>query len=175
VNIKYILVIFKEMSTDEDIILAAAAFILVSEYEPPKKRRVWTRASLDRSKYNGNRMLPDYIQDNMIGFSPGEGIRSTFKNFLRMTCTDFEDILKIIGPKIKRQNTNFRVPISMNERWAVTLRFLASGDSFMNLSYLFKISQPSISFIVPEVRETLISSLKDYIKVNHKLFTFLIE
>ena len=131
------------MSTDEDIILAAAAFILVSEDEPQKKRRVWVRPSLDRSKYNGNRMLADYIQDDLIGFGPGEGIRSTFQNFLRMTCTDFEDILKMIGPKIKRQNTNFRVPISINERLAVTLRFLASGDSFMDLSYLFKISQPS--------------------------------
>jgi len=163
------------MSTDEDIILAAAAFILVSEDEPQKKRRVWVRPSLDRNKYNGNRMLADYIQDDLIGFGPGEGIRSTFQNFLRMTCTDFEEILKMIGPKIKRQNTNFRVPISINERLAVTLRFLASGDSFMDLSYLFKISQPSISFIVPEVCEALISSLKHYIQVNIKLFTFLIK
>jgi len=126
------------MSTDEDIILAEAAFILVSEDEPQKKRGFWVRPSLDRNKYNGNRMLADYIQDDLIGFGPGEGIRSTFQNFLRMTCTDFEDILKMIGPKIKRQNTNFRVPISINERLVVTLRFLASGDSFMDLSYFLK-------------------------------------
>lgn len=97
------------MSTDEDI-------ILVSEDEPQKKRRVWVRPSLDRNQYNGNRMLADYIQNDLIGFGPEEGIRSTFQNFLWMTCTDFEDILKMIGPKIERQNTNFRVPISINER-----------------------------------------------------------
>jgi len=73
---------FQKMSTDEDIILAAAAFILVSEDEPQKKRRIWVRPSLDRKKYNGNHMLADYIQDDMIGFGPGEGIRSTFQNNL---------------------------------------------------------------------------------------------
>lgn len=69
------------MSTYADIILAEAAFILV-KMNHKKKRWVWVKPSSDRRKYNGNRMLADYIQDPLIGFGPGEGIRSTFQSVL---------------------------------------------------------------------------------------------
>jgi len=48
---------------------------------------------------------------------------------------------------------------------AVTLRFLASGDSFISLSYMFKFSPQAVSRCVQEVCRALIHELKDEIKV----------
>ncbi|XP_029346317.1 uncharacterized protein LOC107883168 [Acyrthosiphon pisum] len=89
-----------------------------------------------------------------------------FQNFCRMSSEDFEFILTKIGPKISKQDTNMRKAIPIQERLAVTLRFLATGDSFVSLEYLFKISHQSISRIVPEVCLAIIDALKDEIKVG---------
>ncbi|XP_046679369.1 galactosylgalactosylxylosylprotein 3-beta-glucuronosyltransferase P-like [Homalodisca vitripennis] len=81
-----------------------------------------------------------------------------------MTSNDFENLLTAIGPKIARQDTNYRLAIPARERLAVTLRYLASGDSYSSLSYLFKVSKSTISGIIPEVCAALIDELKDNIK-----------
>nr|CAH7712122.1 unnamed protein product [Callosobruchus chinensis] len=52
---------------------------------------------------------------------------------------------------IRKKNTKWRKAIPANERLAITLRFLATGDSFKSLHYLFKVSPQLISEIVPEV------------------------
>jgi len=75
----------------------------------------------------------------------------------------------MIGEKISKKNTAFRRAISVQERLALTLRFLASGDLYVSLQYLFKIYKQEISCIVPEVCEALVEKLKDYIQVRQIL------
>jgi hypothetical protein len=59
--------------------------------------------------------------------------------------------------------------ISVHERLALKLRFLASVDSYVSLQYLFKISKQAISCIVPEVCEALVEKLMDYVQVRQTL------
>jgi hypothetical protein len=94
----------------------------------------------------------------------GSGLR----NFLRMTPTDFECLLKMIGGKISKENTRFRQSISPSIRLAATLRFLVSGDSFASLMYTFRISKQAISQFVPEVCEAIISALQEFTEVREK-------
>lgn len=89
-----------------------------------------------------------------------------FENFCRMSATDFEFLLGQVGPLIQKQDTNMRLAIPAKERLAVTLRFLATGDNYASLSYLFKMSPQVISTIIPEVCEALIQMLKDMVKVS---------
>lgn len=97
-----------------------------------------------------------------------------FDNFCRMSHTDFEYILNKIGPNIAKQNTSWRMSIPAKIRLALTLRFLASGDSFRSLHYLFKISSQVISLIIPEVCMAINEALNDTVKVNN-LKTYIIS
>lgn len=83
----------------------------------------------------------------------------------RMSTSDFEKLATIIGPQIAKRDTNFRETIPINERLAVTLHFLATGDSYTSSMYLFLMSKQLISVIVPEVCEALIKGLKEYTEV----------
>lgn len=89
-----------------------------------------------------------------------------FKNFVRMSSEDFEYLLCKIGPKVMKENTNMRKSVPVNTRLAITLRFLATGDSYTSLQYTFLISKQLISLIIPEVCQALIEVLKENIEVN---------
>ncbi|XP_063602199.1 uncharacterized protein LOC134778223 [Penaeus indicus] len=87
-----------------------------------------------------------------------------FRNFTRLTPIDFEELLLMVGGQITKEDTKFRETIPASLRLAITLRFLASGDSYTSLMYTFRISKQAISRIVPEVCEAIISALKQYVK-----------
>nr|CAH7765263.1 unnamed protein product [Callosobruchus chinensis] len=69
-----------------------------------------------------------------------------FENFCRMSSNDFNDLLSKVGPMIRKKNTKWRKAIPANERLAITLRFLATGDSFKSLHYLFKVSPQTTTY-----------------------------
>jgi hypothetical protein len=60
-----------------------------------------------------------------------------YKNFARVPSSEFG--LSFDLRKIAKKDTEFRQTISSQERLAMTVRFLASGDSYVGLQYLFKI------------------------------------
>ncbi|KAG8239062.1 hypothetical protein J437_LFUL018505 [Ladona fulva] len=85
--------------------------------EPP---RWWMRGLFkDRNKHGHNLLDTLTLEDEM-----------GFRNFVRMSPVDFKCLLEMVGPRISKKETNFRVPVSATNRLAVTLRFLASGDSY---------------------------------------------
>lgn len=88
-----------------------------------------------------------------------------FENFSRMSPFDFEYLLNKIEVNVSRKDTTFRDSIPAATRLAITLRFLATGDSYASLMYLFRVSRSSISRIVPEVCGAIVEALKEYIKV----------
>ena len=49
------------------------------------------------------------------------------RDYLRITKSQFLDIVQRVTPILQRKNTNFRAAITPGERVAVTRRFLATG------------------------------------------------
>ena len=91
--------------------------------------------------------------------------REYFFRYLRMTPDRFGHLLSLVRPKIEKQNTNFRKSIPAESRLALTLRFLASGESQQSLSYSFRIGRTTVSKIVSETCVAISDSLKDmYLK-----------
>lgn len=126
-----------------------------------KMRRYWIKHLYqNRKQLDGNTLVNLFSLDESTGH---------FKNFLRMSPNDFDFLINKIGPKIAKMDTKLRKAIPVKEKLAITLRFLATGDSYASLQYLFKISKQSISVLVPEVCSALIDELKDYVKVSNKI------
>ena len=73
----------------------------------------------------------------------------------------FDEIYQKVKPLIEKKNTNMRNAISAHARLCMTLRFLASGASYKELMYAFRMSVSSISQIVPHVCNTLYDVLKE--------------
>ncbi|KAK7925261.1 hypothetical protein WMY93_007571 [Mugilogobius chulae] len=84
-----------------------------------------------------------------------------FKELMRMTTTEFEYILNKVAPLITKKDTKMRLAISAEERLAVTLRFLATGESFASCHFQFRIGASTVSLIVHETCIAIHQSLKD--------------
>lgn len=154
---------------DENVAVACVSFIILynlfkKKRKTRKQRRWWsTQLYLKRSRLsnvNNICLLNDLLTDKESG---------QFRNFVRMSEDDFIFLLNAIKGKISRNDTTFRKAIPAEERLAVTLRFLATGDSFTSLQYQFKISKQLISEIVPEVCRAIIDCLISYIKVSKNI------
>lgn len=88
-----------------------------------------------------------------------------FINYFRMDIDNYNKLLSMVAPLITKMNTNMRESISANERLAVTLRYLATRRTFEDLKFTSIISPTTISLIVIETCEAIITVLKDYIQV----------
>nr|CAH7736754.1 unnamed protein product [Callosobruchus chinensis] len=139
----------------DDVIVAAGAFFLIhslaSKRKKKKTKKIWRRRLFARREKNA--LLRDMDSGHL-------------KNFTRMTAEDFERLIILVGPKISKMDTKFRKAIPVQDRLAITLRFLATGDSFTSLQYLFKVSKQRISIIIEETCNALIQALKEQIKVT---------
>lgn len=89
-----------------------------------------------------------------------------FYKFVRMSPIDFVILLRKVEPLISKRDTEFRMAIPAKVRLALTLRYLATGDSYRSLHFLFKISPQAISVIVRDVCSALITILDNMIKVS---------
>ncbi|XP_049701923.2 uncharacterized protein LOC110382359 [Helicoverpa armigera] len=120
-----------------------------------RKRRCWM-LNIHR---NRTREFMDNLISDLVEEPSGVG------HFVRMSSTDFEYILQKISPIIAKKDTYWREAIPPKIRLALTLRFLATGDSYRTLHNQFKISSTLISRIIPEVCLALNQVLKDMIKI----------
>ncbi|KAK4887169.1 hypothetical protein RN001_003440 [Aquatica leii] len=68
-----------------------------------------------------------------------------------MDNLQFNNLLSLISDKIKKQDTNMRQSISPQKRLAITLCFLATGDTLWSLMYATRVDETTISKFVPEV------------------------
>ena len=80
-----------------------------------------------------------------------------------MTPGRLEELLCLVGPYLVKNSTTHE-PISPAERLAVTLRFLATGDSQKGIAFSFRLGHATVTKIVEETSEALWKSLSNYIK-----------
>ena len=64
-------------------------------------------------------------------------------------------------PLIRKSSSRFQKSISASERFALTLRFFATGNSQETLSYSFRIGRAPVSKIVSKTCEAICSALTE--------------
>ena len=89
-----------------------------------------------------------------------------YRNFLRMDSTTYDELLAMVTPIIQKEDTVMRYAITTSQRLSITLRCLATGNTFEDLKFSSAISPQSIGKIVMETCEAIISCLKNYICVS---------
>ena len=110
-----------------------------SDDEKPQrgKTRNWIKRRQERGYFNN--IIQELRIEDRFGF--GE--------IFRMEVTDFENILPkisdIILPKERLGRTN---PVQADERLALTLGFLATGETFQSLCFQYRIPLNAVSYIV---------------------------
>ena len=82
-----------------------------------------------------------------------------FKSFLRLSKTQFHEVLSLIENDISSDRSTSREGISAKEKFMVTLRYLAGGESHSTLSLYFMIGRPTISKFIPKVLQAIIRRL----------------
>jgi hypothetical protein len=79
----------------------------------------------------------------------------TFKNYGRMDIQLYDELLRL-QPRLQKKFTQCREPIGPGLRLALTLRFLATGDSYHSIAYDFLVPHNTISGIVNQVCNAIV-------------------
>lgn len=144
-------------------LVAALVFDILEEDEIEQKkkqkrqRKTWVKEWRSRRPVFSHISLLKELEQS----SPAD-----YKNFLRMDPSVYKELLEKVTPYIEKQNTLMRDAISPDERLSVTLRYLATGESYESLKFQSYISTASLSNIIIETCEALIKVLKDFISVS---------
>ena len=144
------------------VLLAVAALLLLHvllerpRQAPPRRRRrpraVWARQWLLRRELYG-----DY--ENLLWELHREDHRG-FKTYIRITPAFFEEMVARVTPAVQKHDTRLRKALPVGLKLAVTLRFLATGNTYTSLGFSFRTSTSAISLFVPVVCRALIASYK---------------
>ena len=113
------------------------------------QRRWWARSWLiQRPLYGQYERLMRQLRAEDI---------ASFKNFVRVDPEMFDELAQRICPRIKKQDTKWRQALEPGLKLAITLRYLATGDSYHSLMYGFRVAHNTISKVVKEVCEAIVA------------------
>ena len=125
------------------------------ENEPRRRERIiWTRNWLRRRQERGvyHQLIRELRSEDEVELT----------NYFRMPDTKFQE-LNLRIRDIFKNDTVMRPAIKSDESLTVTLRVLATGESFSSLERQFRISRTAISDIVIEVSSFSQTTFKEII------------
>lgn len=147
----------------EAVVRAGVVFVSIllrqelEKKKTKKKNRIWIRDWIARrDKYGASCTLINELKNE----DP-----ASYRNLLRIDVIQFDNLLQMVYSLIKKKDTQMRMAIPPRTKLEVTLRYLATGDSFKSLEYLFRVPESTISLFIPEVLTAISQVLEPFIKV----------
>ena len=83
-----------------------------------------------------------------------------YRNFTRMEPAFFYLIEERITPHLRKSITNFRKPLEVSLKLAVTLRHLPTGESYTSLQYHCRVGRSTICKFVPQVCKAILKEFQ---------------
>ncbi|XP_017881154.1 protein ALP1-like [Ceratina calcarata] len=82
-----------------------------------------------------------------------------FFEYFRMPRAGFAILFQKLEQQLRKKDTNWRNSISAEERLAVCLRFLATGDSHKTISFSYRLGHTTVNKIVNETCAVIVRTL----------------
>ena len=89
---------------------------------------------------------------------------SAFRNFVRMNAEMFRELLLRLGLRFTKNDTWCTKPLDSSLKLAISLRYLATGDSYRTLMYRFRVAHNTISLVVHNVCQAIIEEYVEEVK-----------
>ena len=83
-----------------------------------------------------------------------------YRNFTRMEPVFFYLIEERITPHLRKSTTNFRKPLEVGLKLAVTLRHLSTGETYTSLQYHWRVGRTTICKFVPKVCKAILAEFQ---------------
>ncbi|XP_011269237.2 uncharacterized protein LOC105259170 [Camponotus floridanus] len=116
-----------------------------------KKKRFWIDPLFEKRREHG------FYYASVPRLTPEK-----FRNYYRMTATQFEELLYLVAPAVTKQ-TVIREPLPPAERLSITLRYLATGDSMHSMSFHYLAGVSTISHVIGETCDAIWNSIRQEI------------
>ena len=119
---------------------------------PPRRRRrrrSWVRLWILRRSTLGcyTTLIAELARESQTDFA----------NFMRMEPNMFYEMEQRLHVSLRRQDTNYRKALEPGLKLAIALRYMATGDSYHSLAYLFRVPHNTISQILKEVARAIVA------------------
>ena len=122
-----------------------------------RHRRYWVRPWLTQAEHEEEgqytRLMSRLELDDPMAY----------RNFIWISPEHFQELEQRLTPELQRERTWIREPLSPGLKLVVTLRHLATGDSYTTLQYAFRVASSTINKFVPEVFDAIISAYRDQV------------
>ena len=83
-----------------------------------------------------------------------------FRNLTSMEPAFFNLIEERITPSLRKSVTNFRQPLEVGLKLAVTLRHLSTGESYTSLQYHWRVGRSTICKFIPQVCKAILKEFQ---------------
>ena len=127
---------------------------VLQEHQRVQRRRIRRRAGWVKRWFERRLQLGQYIR--LLEELRLEDV-TAFKNFTRVEPEMFAEIVERVSHRIWKQDTSYRKALEPGLKVAITLRHLATGDSYHSLMYGFRVPSNTICKFVPEVCEAIVA------------------
>ncbi len=94
---------------------------------------------------------------------------AAFQNFVRFELAMFQKLVDRLTTLINKTNTNCYKALDPDLKLAITLRYLATGDSSKSLQYGFRVAYYTICLLIPDVCHWYINNTTDWIVVDNQM------
>ena len=137
----------REVARKRKFMLLILMQLLDDDLPATIERRVWTREWIKRKEELGayHTLFRELAAEDTLGF--GE--------YMRMPHAKFLALVEVVGPLLTKQETHMRTSIAPNERLALGIRYLATGETFKSLSFQFRFGKSTVSQIVMGVCDAI--------------------
>ena len=104
------------------VVAAITGYLLIRRRRQRRERTNWRDPFLDSKGFSEYHTVMQQLREH--------NDKRRFQNFVRVSPDLFDQIVERVGPRVARQDTRLRLAIPVEQRIAIALRFVATGESY---------------------------------------------